>query len=207
MFKGTDPAVPAVYGTACHEGRRLGHGFVGAEHVLLALAGRPSPTGDALRAVGLTPAGIEAALDDLGGLSAAIAADCRAAEALGIDLGRLLGDDATRASLLPSPSSHRILPLGWRKGRRWCARATPPIAGDAQRAYEAALYLALAYWHRWLTESHLAQVVVRWSRGSVFVAETLSVDRPAALAALEAAAPPRHRVRRGHMRRAEALAA
>jgi hypothetical protein len=206
MFNGTDPAVLAVYSAAGREGRRLGRRFVGAEHLLLALASRPSPTGEALRACGLAPPGIEVALEDLGGLSAAVAADCRAAEALGIDLGGVLRDDATRASLLPTPSSHRILPLGWREARRRCARATPPIAGDAQRAYEAALYLALAHWHRWLSESHLAHVIVRWSRGGVFVADTLGVDRPAAVAVLEAATPPRHRVRRGHLRRAEALA-
>lgn len=36
MFNGTDPGVTAIYAIAGREGRRLGSGFVGCEHLLLA---------------------------------------------------------------------------------------------------------------------------------------------------------------------------
>jgi hypothetical protein len=179
---------------------------VGSEHLLLGLTSQTTPTADVLRSHGLTPAAVEAVLEDLGGVSAAVTADCRAVTSLGLDPGALLSDPAGGIRLLPEPPSHGVFPLGWRRARRSCANATPQIAGDAQGAYEAALHLALAHWHRRLTTVHVTQVLMRWSRGSVLVADTLRVDRSAVLHDLEALAPPRRRVRQSRARRAEALA-
>lgn len=207
MFKGTDAAVLAIYRAASEGCQRLGHPAVGSEHLLLAAEASQSPTGDLLRAHGIVANRIEPVLRDLNGLSASVAADCATAGRIGISFDDLLGADHVRARLRPSPPAHRVLPLGWRRSQRRCAAASPPIAGDAQAACESALWLALAYWHQSLTDNHLAQVLLSWARGSMFVADRAGVDRAAALAALQSANPPRRRVRRGHITRAQALAA
>jgi Clp amino terminal domain, pathogenicity island component len=207
MFNGTDAAVHAVYHAASEQSRRMGSGFVGSEHLLLAAAAADGPTGDVLRAHGCVADRIAAVVRDLAGLSASVAADCAAAGRIGINFDDLLQVDEIRARLQPSPPVHRVLPLGWRKAQRRCAAASPPIAGDAQGACEAALWLALANWHQWLTDNHLGQVLLGWSRGSVFVADRAGVDRTAALTVLRSANPPRRRVRQGHLSRARALAA
>ena len=201
MFHGTAPGVMAAYGDAGRIARRAGHGFVGAEHLLLALAQRPSETGRLLRDAGLAPVAVATAIDALDGVPAAVAADLAAAAPLGVEV-----DHATAAGLRPQPPSHRLLPLGWRRGRRWCERATPPIAGDAEAAYESALHLALARWHRSLEDHHLAEVLVRWSPGGILVAGRTGADAETLLLALTEAHPARRRVRSGHVRRARALA-
>jgi hypothetical protein len=57
-----------------------------------------------------------------------------------------------------------------------------------------------------LTVAHLGQVLLGWSRGSMFVADRAGADRAAALTALRLVNPPRRRVRQGHLNRARALA-
>jgi hypothetical protein len=207
MFNGTDAAVHALYRAASEQSLRMASGFVGSEHLLLATAATEGATGDVLRAHGCVPDRIEAVVRDLAGLSASVAADCAAAGRIGINFDELLKVDEIRARLQPSSPAHRVLPLGWRKSQRRCAAASPPIAGDAQGACEAALWLALAGWHRSLTVAHLGQVLLGWSRGSVFVADQAGTDRAGALAALRLANPPRRRVRQGHLNRARAVAA
>ena len=201
MFKGTDPEVMAAYGRAGREARRLDSGFVGCEHLLLALASVNTGTGNLLRAHGCTPAAVEATIVSLDRVPAAVAADLAAASMLGVEVG-----DDIAVTLRPGHPVHRVFPLGWRRGREWCDRARPPIAGDAAAANEAALYLALARWHRTLGEHHLAEVLLRWSRGSMLVAERAGADRHGTLAALIGANGPRRRVRTGHVERARSLA-
>ena len=75
MFHGTHPDVIRAYGEASRLARTLGHPRVGSEHLLCALAGAPGPTGDLLRAGGLTPGRLAAVLDGLDGVSAAVVAD------------------------------------------------------------------------------------------------------------------------------------
>jgi hypothetical protein len=190
-----------VYGDAMCEGRRAGRSFVGAEHLLLAQASRESETGRRLRRAGLSPATIASAIDSLAGVPAAVAADLAAAESLGVDV-----DHVVAAELRAMRPVHRVLPLGWRRARRWCEQATPPIAGDAAAANESALWLALARWHLELDEHHLAEVLLRWSAGSILVAERSGADAGRLAELLAAAHPPRRRVRTGHVRRARSLA-
>ena len=45
---------------AQHEARRLGHNYIGCEHLLLAAAGLAEPAGAALRDQGVTPERVEA---------------------------------------------------------------------------------------------------------------------------------------------------
>jgi hypothetical protein len=132
---------------------------------------------------------------------AAVAADRAAAAALGVEL-----PDDVAVALRASAPIHGLLPLGWRSGRRWCETVRPPIAGDAEAAYQSALYLALARWHRSLAEHHLVEVLLRWSRGSILVAGAAGADNGGALVDLAASHPPRWTVRSGHERRARSLA-
>jgi len=200
MFHGTHPDVIRAYGEASRLARTLGHPRVGSEHLLCALAGAPGPTGDLLRAGGLTPGRLAAVLDGLDGVSAAVVADVVQATALGWESA---GVDLR--GLSPSAPRHRILPLGWRRAQARAEAACPPIGGDAQAASEAALRLALAQWHRHLELHHLAEVLLAWDRGARLVAARAGVDPAGRVAALREAAPPRRRVRRHLVRQAAAL--
>jgi hypothetical protein len=144
----TDPARHVV-AQAQDEARRLGHNYIGCEHLLLAAAATGEPAGTVLRDHGVTPERIEAEIlrsigrgptaDPLGGL------DREALASIGIDL------DAVRArieaafgpgALTPAlPACQRRRPA-WRKGplaeltRRWRRRrarrtaAVPAGPGD-----------------------------------------------------------------------------
>lgn len=70
---------------------RLGHRYLGGEHILLALAAANTPAGAVLRAHGLTPARVEAQLTRLAGAGLFGDLDRAALAASGIDL------DAVRA--------------------------------------------------------------------------------------------------------------
>jgi ATP-dependent Clp protease ATP-binding subunit ClpA len=81
----TDPAREVVV-EAQAQARRLGHNYIGCEHLLLAVAASDTAAGDVLRGLSATPDAIEsAALRLLGGPSVAI--DSEALAVFGIDLG------------------------------------------------------------------------------------------------------------------------
>jgi len=56
----TDQARAAVV-QAQAQARRLGHNYIGCEHLLLAVAGTDGGAGDALRGLGVTPQAVESA--------------------------------------------------------------------------------------------------------------------------------------------------
>lgn len=62
MFERLSDATRAVVSDAEKHARRLGHRWLGCEHLLLAAAGAAEPAGDALRRLGITPTAVEAAL-------------------------------------------------------------------------------------------------------------------------------------------------
>jgi hypothetical protein len=129
---------------AQHEARRLGHNYIGCEHLLLAAAGLAEPAGAALRDQGVTPERVEAEIVRTVGRGQAADPDGRAADptgrgdplhgldrealaSIGIDLdvvrARLeaaFGPDALdRAVLAHRRAAHAFRPRrrpAWRKG-------------------------------------------------------------------------------------------
>ena len=68
MFERFTAGARAVVVQAQEHARRLGHGYIGCEHLLLAAASVGEPAGAALREQGVTPAGVEAEIVRLAGL-------------------------------------------------------------------------------------------------------------------------------------------
>ena len=68
---------------AQHEARRLGHNYIGCEHLLLAAAGLAEPAGAALRDQGVTPERVEAEIVRTVGRGQAADPDGRAADPTG----------------------------------------------------------------------------------------------------------------------------
>jgi hypothetical protein len=152
MFERFTDSARHVVAQAQEEARRLGHNYIGCEHLLLAAAATGEPAGTVLRDHGVTPERIEAEIrrtlgrgptaDPLGGL------DHEALASIGIDL------DAVRArieaafgpgALTPAlPACQRRRPA-WGKGplaelsRRWRRRARRTAAVPAGPGDTAAL--------------------------------------------------------------------
>jgi ATP-dependent Clp protease ATP-binding subunit ClpA len=91
MFERFTDSARGIVAQAQVNARRLGHGYIGCEHLLLAAAGTEGPAGAALRDQGVTPERIEVTLlSTIGPLSGL---DKEALASIGIDL------DAVQAKL------------------------------------------------------------------------------------------------------------
>jgi ATP-dependent Clp protease ATP-binding subunit ClpA len=97
MFERFTPSARAIVVQAQEHARRLGHGYIGCEHLLLAAASTGEPAGAALRERGVTPEAVEAEIVRLVGLGQAAglfsALDRDALASIGIDI------DAVRAQI------------------------------------------------------------------------------------------------------------
>jgi ATP-dependent Clp protease ATP-binding subunit ClpA len=97
MFERFTVGARAIVVQAQENARRLGHGYIGCEHLLLAAASTGEPAGAALRELGVTPEGVEAEIVRLAGLGQAAglfsALDRDALASIGIDI------DAVRAQI------------------------------------------------------------------------------------------------------------
>jgi ATP-dependent Clp protease ATP-binding subunit ClpA len=97
MFERFTADARAVVVQAQEHARRLGHGYIGCEHLLLAAAASGEPAATALREHGVTPEGVEAEIVRLAGLGQAAGLfstlDRDALASIGIDI------DAVRAQI------------------------------------------------------------------------------------------------------------
>jgi Clp amino terminal domain, pathogenicity island component len=136
MFERFTDGARQVVVRAQQEARRLGHNYIGCEHLLLAAAAASEPAGAVLRDQGVTPERVEAeilrtigpgsAADPMRGL------DREALAAIGIDLDVVrarieaaFGPDALdRAVLAHKRAAHRAGHPAWGKG---------PVAGLIRR--------------------------------------------------------------------------
>jgi hypothetical protein len=161
MFERFTDTARHIIVQAQEDARRLGHHYIGCEHLLLAAAATGEPAGEVLREHGVTPERIEAEIlrtigrgqmtDPLGGL------DRQALASIGIDLDVVrarieaaFGPDALTRDL----PAHRSRRPAWGKGplaeltrrRRQRARhhgprragprgAAPPLPGPAPRGH------------------------------------------------------------------------
>jgi ATP-dependent Clp protease ATP-binding subunit ClpA len=90
MFERFTPGARAIVAQAQEHARRLGHGYIGCEHLLLAAASTAEPASAALREHGVTPEGVETEIVNLVGLGRMAnlftASDREALASIGIDL-------------------------------------------------------------------------------------------------------------------------
>jgi hypothetical protein len=83
MFERFTDGARHVVVQAQHEARRLGHNYIGCEHLLLAAAGLAEPAGAVLREQGVTPERVEAEIVRTVGRGQAADPDGRAADPTG----------------------------------------------------------------------------------------------------------------------------
>jgi len=150
MFERFTDGARHVVVQAQHDARRLGHHYIGCEHLLLAAAGASEPASAVLRDQGVTPERVEAEILRTVGRGAAGPADPlrgldrEALAAIGIDLdvvrARLeaaFGPDALDRAVLAqkrgAQACRRSRRPAWRKGpvaelmrRRRARRGAPP---------------------------------------------------------------------------------
>ena len=125
MFERFTGGARAVVVQAQEHARRLGHGYIGCEHLLLAAASTGEPAGAALREHGVSPEGVEAEIVRQAGLGQAAglfsALDRDALASIGIDI------DAVRAQIEAAfgPDALTRAGPGTCRGSRPAARKSP----------------------------------------------------------------------------------
>lgn len=77
MFTRFAPASRQVLDRARSEAEQIGHGFLGTEHVLAALAGSSSPASRVLDGLGLTPEAVRARIVEVVGAGTGARSDCQ----------------------------------------------------------------------------------------------------------------------------------
>ncbi|MPZ85256.1 MAG: Clp protease [Actinophytocola sp.] len=131
-------------GDAQEYARRLGHGFIGTEHLLFGLASTDGEAGAVLRRSGVTPERVEAEFVRLIGTRNVAggdlfdALDHDALTAIGIDL------DAVRERIESAFGPHALAsgapsPRRWRRPRRDPATGHLPVTRRAKRCLERAV--------------------------------------------------------------------
>ena len=129
MFDRCDTDTRAVVETALAEARRLGHNYLGTEHLLLALVRHPELLPESVRVMLPNYAGmLSAAVDTLGAVPAP--PDAELLKAVGIDL------DEVRSALRQTFGADALDQLGrsrlhqpWQPWRRPVRRCTSLLAG------------------------------------------------------------------------------
>ncbi len=167
MFERFDDEARAVVVQAQLHARRLGHGYLGCEHLLLALTSSGTDLSRVLGASGLTPAAVEAAT--LRVLGTPGPPDHEALAAIGIDL------DQVRAALEASfgPGALRVTPSPghrrrWGRSRR-CRAGTghshTPFTAQAKNCIELALRETKALGGQQIGVDHLALALTTMTGG------------------------------------------
>jgi ATP-dependent Clp protease ATP-binding subunit ClpA len=196
MFERFTGGGRAVVVQAQEHARRLGHGYIGCEHLLLAAASTSEPAGAALREHGVTPEGVEAeivrrvGLGQAAGLFSALDRDALASIGIDIDAVRAqieaaFGPDAlTRAgpgACRGSRPAARRSPLallrrsrGAGHGRGTTAGARPagpgghiPFTPRAKKSLELSLREARARQDGYVGVEHLTLALVGMDAGAV----------------------------------------
>lgn len=171
----SEPARKIVVDAQAHA-RRLGHGFLGCEHLLMAVVSADSEDARVLRGLGLTLEVVEAAtLRIIGGPSAVL--DREALAAIGIDLD--LVREKVEASFGPdvlAPSSRRC---GRRRRRRSCDSDSGhiPFTGRAKECMELTVREAQAVHAAVIGVEHIALALTSITGGvvpEIFAAQRVS---------------------------------
>ena len=171
MFERFSPEVRQVVLDAKAQAARLGHSFIGCEHLMLSMSASETLVGDVFRELGLAPAAIEPVV--LGLLRTPRAPiDKDALAAIGIDLEAV----TARVEEAFGPGALNCSPK--RARRRWRRRralASPtgmvtPFTPNAKKCLEGALRQAVSARDGHIGVAHMAvsprRCVPAWPRGS-----------------------------------------
>lgn len=160
----TDQARATVVQAQAHA-RRLGHGYIGCEHLLLAAAGSEDPAGGVLRGLGVTPEAVERVL----GLGDPAAIDRDALAVIGIDLDVVR--ERVEATFGPGALT-RTVPQRRRRRllrRHRCYSDPPrghiPFTPRAKKCLERSLREALARHDRYIGVEHVALALAGMTDG------------------------------------------
>jgi ATP-dependent Clp protease ATP-binding subunit ClpA len=169
MFERFTPGAHSIVVEAQHHARRLGHRYIGTEHLLLALCSSGEPVADVLRTFNLTTASVQADMLRLLGCPS-LEPDRAALASLGIDLDRVLqtieanhGPHALRAT---TTKPRKLL----RRRRTTCAEGERrlghiPFAARAQKCLELSLREALRLHQSFVAPEHIALGILREGQG------------------------------------------
>jgi ATP-dependent Clp protease ATP-binding subunit ClpA len=140
--------------------RRLGHGHIGTEHLLLGLLDTDGIAGQVLRGLGITPAAVEREILAEVGRGPLGTGDAEALGAIGIDLDEV----RRRVEANFGPGA-----LHWHPDRR-CRGDRPrlghiPFTPRAKKVLELSLREALALKHRYIGSEHILLGLVREGEG------------------------------------------
>lgn len=162
MFERLTSEARALVVGAADQAGSLRHGWVGCEHLLLAIAGSATPTGQIFRDHGVTPETVTSTFTSVMGSGDGPGDDAVALAGLGIDLDEVrhaveasFGPGALEA---PVRSRRRGRRAALRRRRRSCTtpshrqRFTP----RAKRCLESSLREALSRKHRFVGVEHVA---------------------------------------------------
>lgn len=165
MFERYTDQARAVVVDAQLQARRLGHNYVGCEHLLLAVTSAEGAAGEALRGLGVTPESVQATTLRLLEAPPLEALDRDALATIGIDLDvvrqkveAVFGDDALTRGTRPHSR--------WRR-RRPCEPGSGHIAftSRAKKCLELSLREALALRHRHVGVEHIALALTAMTDG------------------------------------------
>ena len=147
--------------------RRLGHGAIGCEHLLLAVAGTDAAAAALLRHRGAGPEALEEAIVSVVGTGAGDNDDKVALAAIGIDLDGVrqalearFGPGALERAAAPSPGCRhlrrRLRALGRRRVPCASGSRSLPFTARAKRTLELSLRESLRLQHRCIGVDHIA---------------------------------------------------
>lgn len=141
--------------------RRLGHNYIGCEHLLLSLASLDGEVGEVIRRAGATPQDIDATIGRMVGQAWFQGLDSEALAAIGIDL------DAVRAKVeaqfgMPRASCRQRRRPRWQR-RRNCSAGTGhiPFTPRAKKCLELSLREAIALRDRHIGPEHIVLGLTR----------------------------------------------
>jgi ATP-dependent Clp protease ATP-binding subunit ClpA len=196
MFERFTAGARAIVVQAQENARRMGHGYIGCEHLLLAAASTGEPAGAALRELGVTPEGVEAEIVRLIGLGQAAglfsALDRDALASIGIDIDAVraqieaaFGPDAltrtapgtcrgSRPAAARGPLALLRRSRGARRGRDAAAGARParptghiPFTPRAKKSLQLSLREAQARQDGYIGAEHLTLALIGMNAGAV----------------------------------------
>ena len=159
MFERFTPEARSVVTSAQGHARRLGHGWVGCEHLLLAVTTSGTGLATLLEKAGVTGSAVEEALVALAGSGRSIGDDKVALAALGIDLDRVRSavEETFGAGALDAVVTRRRRRPRLRRSPRGCAPSphSLPFTPRAKRCLETALRESLRLHDRHIGPEHL----------------------------------------------------
>ena len=156
-----------VVACASEQARRLGHGFIGGEHLLYGLASAEGGVGAVLRERGVTPERVEAEFvrligpENTAGGSLFDTLDRDALATIGIDLDTV----RERIEAAFGPAALAPVPRRWRRSRPGRVTGHIPLTRRARKCLENSLREAQAHSSGHLGAEHIALALLAMDDG------------------------------------------